>query len=56
LLLSVGSAKANHFASDNPQCQEPGNPQQPPHCPGAPEAAAEGATDPELTDPELNAQ
>lgn len=56
LLLSVGNAKAQVFTSDDPQCQEPGNPTNPPQCPGAPEGATEGATDPELTDPEAEAQ
>ena len=60
LLLSVGKAKADHFSAGHPSCNNPGNPNQPPHCPGGSqsltEGATEGATDPELTDPELEAQ
>ena len=62
LLLSMGDAKANHgplFSAGNPACNNPGQVGDP-HCPqglqGATQGTTEGATDPELNDPELNAQ
>jgi hypothetical protein len=64
LLLSVGNAKADHFSAGNPQCNDPTNPDQPPHCPqnlGGSQTTLEEtadplADDPELADPELEAQ
>jgi hypothetical protein len=62
LLLSADKAKANHFSAGDPQCQDPGSPNAPPHCPpvsGAEftgEEEAQGTIDPEVIDPELEAQ